>query len=646
MTKGLLPTALLAILMIALPALAAAQGRTPELVDGKTTVFQRILTKPGARLTEGPGGAEIRRMVPFQPYYIYGREGDSIEVGRSRRQGPEGWVSEDRTIRWDQNLVVAFASLAGRERQFMFESRDALMDIVNHESPIGMARQLRQQVEETGAGDGVVTIEPSETVDITRNFYLLPILDYSVEEHPMTFSQMNTLKIASLPLRDEEPEEPGEEEPPTVGLVFVIDTTRSMQPYIDETRSAVRSIISRIQSAGIASRIRFGIVGFRDSPEAALAADPTRDIEYRTNTYLDLTPDQNPGNVLSAFFRVSEADDSTVHFHEDSVAGVMQALEMPGWENAGPDGEPLQQRWVIVITDASPKPASDPNAAYRMDTEAVRIEAEERNIGLVAMHIKTPDGRPNHRAAQASYTALTQRSTTDPAYYPIDVVDANADIRAVFGTVVEEVSSFITEEVRITTAELQERQRDGGLNALEEASLAMRLAWLGRQRNTGAPDVIEAWTLDYTLEDPTIPSLDVRLLVTKNQLATMSDVLQEVVDLGESGGGDQGNFFRSLRGAFARLSQDPDNLVNEDFETLDQAIGEFLEDLPYQSPLLGITQEQWNRMGSRRRTILDRVRSRLQLYTHFHNNPAVWTALFDGQENGEHVFAMPFEALP
>lgn len=635
-----LPVLLAIGIGVAVPLPAMAQGRAPMLVDGKTTIFQRVLAKPGARLHASAGGAETGALIPFQPVFVYGRDGDWIEVGKSRRAGPDGWVKADRALQWDQNLVVSFASLAGRERQFMFESREALMEIVNHESPIGMARQLRQQFDAEGAADTVVTIEPAETVDITRNFYLLPILEWQIEEHPMTFSEMNTLKIASLPLREPDATEPQDEEPPSVGVVIVMDTTRSMQPYIDETRRAVNKIVREISTSEHGRNVRFGLIGFRDNPEVA------EGIEYRTKVFLDLTANQNPVDVLNGFRQIQEAQASTRHFHEDAVAGMMEAINLASWDTAAPDGGPIQQRWVIVVSDASPKPSSDPNAQYRMDTEAVRLEAEQKGISFAAMHIKTPDGRPNHRAAQASYSALTRRATADPAYFPVDIVDADADVGANFGAVVEQISGFIVNEVNTTTAELQARQRETGLDALEEASLAMRLAWLGRERGTGAPEVIEAWTLDYTLEDPTIPSLDVRLLVTKNQLDTMAQVLEQVIALGEAGGGDQGNFFASLRGAFARLSQDPDNLVNEDFETLDQAIGEFLADLPYQSPILGITQEQWNRMGSRRRTIIDRVRGRLQLYTHFHNNPAIWTELYDGQPDGEKVFAMPFEALP
>lgn len=631
----------LCLMLLAGGSVAMADG--PLKVDGKATVFQRVLTRPDTKLFEQPGEREIRGVVPFQPHYVYKREGtDWVQIGRRQRGGPEGWVRTDKTIDWRQNLVVSFAGLAGRQRQLMFESQEALSQVISHESSIGTARRLREQYEESGTADKVVTIEPSETIDITENFYLLPILDYTEAEHPMTFNLIKLLKIASLPLRNDTLEEV-DETPPPVGLVFVIDTTKSMEPYIDATRNAVRDIVQRISDSEIGKNVRFGVVGFRDSPDAAKAVNPERDLEYRSKVFLELTEDQQPEQVLAGFDEVMEARDSTVNYHEDTVAGIMDAIEMPGWKTAGPDGTPLRQRWIVVISDASPKPPADPHAEYGLSWEDVRGIAEENSIRLVAMHLKTPDGRPNHRAAAAAYRELTISDSEGPRYHPIGI-DTVDDIADAFRPKVDEIASFVVSQYQETLQELLERREQQGLDPLEEASLAMRLEWLGRDRNTNAPDVIEAWALDYSMESPDVPSLDVRLLVTKNQIANMAQVLEEILIAGEQEG--QQDFFQTLRGAFARLSQNPDILVNEDFETLDQAIGEFLQDLPYSSPILQITEERWNTMGSARRTTMDRVRSKLELYRHIHNDDSFWTELYPGQEDGEKVYAMPFEALP
>lgn len=633
-----------ALLAAALPA--AANERRPLLVEGKTTVFQRVLAKPEARLHETPEGTPTGGIRALQPLYVYARKENWVEVGRSRATGPEGWLPTERTVPWKQNIVVSFANPANRERQLIFESRDALLEVVRSESAIDVARERRGDAL-AGSADGVVSIEPAEHVDITENFYLFPILDWSIEEHPMTFELMRVLEVASLPLDEEAPLETPEMAP-TVGLVFAIDTTRSMQPYIEMTRQAVANVVERISGSEIGEHVRFGAVGFRDSVQAARAADPARDLEYRTRLFLPLESSQPPETVLARFGEIREARDSTVGFHEDSLAGVVEGLNFEGWETAGGDGKPIRMRYVVVISDASPKPPGDPNALYDYDPEAVRQIALSKGVTLVAIHLKTSEGVANHAVAEQMYRDLTlTQSHTQSAYYDVDL--SGGDTITAFRRWVDYIVEFVSSDYERRISDLQDEREEEGLDPLEEASLAMRLAWLGRDRNAGVPEIIEGWAIDRALENPLIPALDVRLLVTKNQLSTMTDVLREILAIGSQTQGEmrEGEFFELLRGALARIAQDPDHLVATDVETLDEAIGEFLGELPYQSPILeNVTADKWATMGSQRRAILDRVEARLMLYEHYHDEPDNWTALYEGAPPGEHVFAMPFEALP
>ena len=640
-------SALVVALAIAVAPPAVSQERPPLLVEGKTTVFQRVLAKPEARLHAEPGGTASGALRTLQPLYVYERRDDWIEVGRGRATGAEGWLPVERTVPWTQNIVVSFANPANRERQLIFESEDALMEVLYHESSIGTAEQLRRDAIAGGA-DGVVSIEPEEHVDITENFYLFPILDWRIEEHPMTFELMRVVEVASLPLEESAPLDTPET-PPTAGLVFAIDTTRSMQPYIEATRQAVADIVAHIGGSEIGEHVRFGAVGFRDSPDAARSVDPARDLEYRTRVFLPLERNQRPETVLARFGDIREARDSTVGFHEDSLAAVVEGIGFDGWETSGAEGEPIRMRYLVVVSDASPKPPRDPNALYNYDAEAVRQIALSKGVTLVAIHLKTPDGRPNHAVAEQIYRDLTRtQSGAQSAYYEVDL-GGGADPSAVFRPVVDRIVEFVSSEYERRASDLQETRELEELDPLEEASLAMRLAWLGRDRSTGVPEIIEGWAIDRALENPLVPALDVRLLVTKNQLSTMADVLREILAIGQQTQGEmrEGEFFELLRGALARIAQDPNSLVTTDIETLDEAIGEFLGELPYQSPILAnVTADKWATMGSQRRAILDRVEARLMLYEHFHDDPDNWTALYDGAPEGEHVFAMPFEALP
>ena len=630
-----------------------AADQKPLPVPGKTTVYQRVLAKRDTILHASPGGASRDTVRPFQPLYVFARQGDWLQIGLSPTSRPDGWISKDRAIEWHQNIIVSFSTSAGRKRQLMFGTNEDLMAVLRHESPIARARELRRLAvtQGPGAAPGVVAVEPEETVPIEQNFYMFPILDWHDEDHPMSGDLMKVLKVASLPLEDEQRQE-APEEPATVGVVFVIDTSRSMQPYIDATRRAVSSIVERIQRSTVGQYVRFGAIGFRDSVEAALNANPPREIEYRTKVFLRLSSSQTGAQINGAFATIKEATASTVGYHEDAVSGVLEAIHMPEWETAGKDGGPIQQRYIVVISDASPKPQHDPSLPENirhLGPQEVWQQANNKRITLASIHILTPDGRPNIPMARAAYQSMTPATEGgQQLYFSVDLTRVNTSERD-FDPVIGTFSDFIVTEHSRSVEQLRNTQRERQLTALEEASLAMRLRWLGERRNASAPELIEAYTLDVAIENPLVPALDVRLLVTKNQLSTMRDVLAEVVRVGEQTQGElrENEFFERLRGALAQMAQNPGSLVNTRFETLGQAVGEFLDGLPYRSQILDtITPEQWMNLGPRRREVLDRIAAKQQQYEHFAANDRLWTKLYPEAPDGERVYAMPLSSLP
>jgi serine/threonine-protein kinase PpkA len=80
----------LGLLLVLLAPQAQAQGR-PLLVEGKTTLYQRVLSRPGASLHESPGGGALEEAVrPFDIFYVFAREGDWVEVAHAAEGPPQG----------------------------------------------------------------------------------------------------------------------------------------------------------------------------------------------------------------------------------------------------------------------------------------------------------------------------------------------------------------------------------------------------------------------------------------------------------------------------------------------------------------------------------------------------------------------------
>ena len=184
------------------------------------------------------GTQEVEKPPPFTVYYVYARQARGgrgwLEVGANAQGEAKGWIAAETAVDWKQALVLTFANPTGRLPTLFFDTKENLASLVENEALPTLAPQY---VERTRAGSppdgaGIVSIEPAEWIDFGQSFYLLPILDVEVFLSS-AMRKVKLVEIASIPLQEEAPQE---EQPFSAGIVFVIDTTTSMDPYIDRTR--------------------------------------------------------------------------------------------------------------------------------------------------------------------------------------------------------------------------------------------------------------------------------------------------------------------------------------------------------------------------------------------------------------------------
>ena len=117
---------------------AIAQTRTPLLIGGKSTLYQRVLTRPGVRLADTPGGAG--RVLPaMSVLYVFDRKDGVLEVGARADAAPQGFLAESETIAWQHTLVMAFANPAGRGRVLFFKDRESLLAGLDAGPPAAVA---------------------------------------------------------------------------------------------------------------------------------------------------------------------------------------------------------------------------------------------------------------------------------------------------------------------------------------------------------------------------------------------------------------------------------------------------------------------------------------------------------------------------
>lgn len=626
-----------ALLLVNFPAPAVAQDR-PLLVEGRQTVYQRVLTRPGAALHPAPGATRTGEYPAFQPLYVFDRQDAWVQVGPSISAPPEAWVPTTDVVDWRQNIVGAFTNAAGRERSILFQTEERLRWLMEHEDFREMQSQMLAEADGNllSPDRQVVAVEPAEYVDIEERLYLMPILDFVEDFHPLNFEPNLLLEVAVVPLQETANTTfPSANGAFDTGIVFVFDTTQSMDPFIASTQEAIEQIVRRIQGTEIGDRTNFGVVAFRDNIEAAPG------LEYRTRVLLPLERrgDQTP--VIATIRAATQvAQVNSPGFNEDSLAGVEDAIDLTDWSAGGTDA--FDGRFLVLVTDAGPKAPDDPNARSQIGVEELAAEAARQGITLMTLHLQTQaGGEAQHEYARDQYQRLTRRGDNS-FYYPIP--DGSPEV---LQAEVTRLVTAITDVVRRAEGEEAELSEDETGTELLELGLALQLAYLGDLQGTQAPSVFSGWVSEKAVEDPRRLAVSPRLLVTRNEMATMYDLLGEVLDLWTQGESDEDSqrFFSQVRDVVGRMAQNPDRLLNTEATTLGGAL-EFLEDLPYESQIMAMTPQRWAESAMTRSTIIGSIRQKRALYGRWLRDPTVWTPLYEGAPDGEHVFALPFDTLP
>jgi hypothetical protein len=620
-----------------------AFARDPLLIEGKHALFQRVITRPGAALTPTPDAAGGRPIPGFTVFYVYDRQGGatgSVQVGRGPDGRTDGWLPAGKTIDWDHIMIGAFTNAPGRAPVAFLDGEPALRDMLLSPDPAGASRRALDAAR-AGQPSPVVATEPFDRfVDIDDRFYLLPILHADLLHRP-DGRDLRELEVASVPA-EAAPTRPAPPQPAPMadlrmGLVFVVDTTMSMQPYIDRTREAIRRMVSRVNASPLRDNFRFGIIGFRDSLE------DSPDLEYTTRIFAQPDFSKPADDVLKHLGDINEAKISSAEFDEDPIAGLKAAIDDIDWSAI-----PEHGRYVVLITDAGARLSTDPHSVTHLNIDDIRGQAEAKKIDIFVMHLLTDEGRRlgDHPGAQAEYRALTGGATHPPFYFPIDNGAADA-----FLTQAEALSgALLREAAALTGHAIQGLPPSGSASrpvaqAASFVAEALRLSYLGHAEQTQAPDVVHSWTTDRDLANPDITSLEVRVLLTRNQLSDLSDTLNAILRAGMASQLAPDTFFARLRDTLLTASRTPERIAQA--RALGDMLGEYLDGLPYHSQLMDITQDQWAAMGTVDQfNLLNDITSKLRNYEWYERQSALWHDVAHTGVEGEKMIALRIDELP
>lgn len=662
--KGLFRIGLSAALLFGLCFNALASNK-PLLQAGKKTLYQRVLTTPGCKLTVKPGDQSGAAQEAFSRYYVYQRQQvtgkEWIEVGTDTVGKKIGWLDSACTVEWKMQLSLAFTNPAGRDLALFFKDRVSIEKIADSATPAQTYAPILENMKKTGRDPAVVAREPELFVDLKKNFYLLPILRAEEIKSDAGFD-LRVLEVASVSKQD--PNANPATSPQVVqnsikafnaGVVFVLDSTLSMDPYIERTREAVRNVYNRMEKEQLGDKVKFGMVAYRSSIKAVPG------LEYVSKMYVDPTKVKDGADFLAKMKDLKATKVSSAKFDEDPYAGVYDALFNINWNEFG-------ARYIVLVSDAGAIDSNDPLSSTGLNAERLREFAKEKGVAIYVLHLKTAAGAQNHASAKRQYDVLSFNAVANKSlYYPVEAGNLST-----FGQTIDTMGAALVNQIKMaSTGEVVAGSAASATgnpppppaapaaapNATaaqiaRDAELmgrAMQLAYLGDVTNAKAPPFFRAWISDRDLVQQNLPTTEVRVLLTKAQLSDLSSVVQQIVDAANASLVSPGDMFERLRSVAATMGRDPNDLRQANATKLGEMglLGEYLDGLPYRSDILSLDEEGWKSMSVSAQTqFMMRLNTKLRQYQIYNQDVGSWVSLAKDSPPSEHVYPVLLESLP
>ena len=678
-------------------ASASAEGsREPLLMEGKTTLYQRVLTTPSCKLHAKADASDAgKEIAPLSQYYVYSDTGATVEVGADTTGKIAGFLDKSCTVPWKMQLALHFTNSANRNRALIFEQEAGLDNIIDSDDGAQQYKKLYETASKDGQAEGVISIEPDKYVDPSKNFYLLPILN-SVESIYPDGNFVYKHEIASVTAKDSmsstdtaakakggdaaangasaqattkasasaAKDGSNSDDPYVVAfksaIVFVIDSSISMRPYIERTKQAINSIYKSIESNNLNDSVHFGIVSFRADTKS------TPGLEYTTKMYL------KPGEAVDAktfnekVATLDQAKVSSTQFDEDAYAGINMALQDINWNNYG-------GRYIVLITDAGAIDAGDKQSSTGMDANSLRLEAQHYGAAVYTMHLLTKSGAKNHKKAKDQYEILSfNQILNKPLYYPVNAGDVKA-----FGSMVDTLSSSLTAQVkRAVMGQMSagsslaasdklkaeaDKHKDANdlakkptndqekalVNDSDKLGLAMQLAYFGRVTGAKRPDFLHGWMYDRDVENHNTAVCTPVVLVNRNQLSDLYTLVNGVLESGIAGQLSSDDMFSQLKALAAQMGRDPNQLSKSKSIGEMGIMGELLDDLPYKSMIANLSPEDWYNLGSQEQErIVRALENSLNYIQHCSGDNDRFIKLNVDADTSDEVYPIPLDALP
>jgi hypothetical protein len=576
-----------------------------------------------------------------------------FRVGSGLSQ-PDGYVRAEDVVIWKQALALAYTNpgVSQRKPVLMFESRDALNEtLVAIESGDTTADQIYEEVAlgPPNVPDGIVSRENSSWVNIDDTFYLLPILNYDKEfayfwpdgdllgvQLAALTNQGRSDQVAACDLQDAgandclKAQAGGGLTKAALDVKFVIDTTLSMQPYIDAVRNAIRTASQQFEERlPNEDALKFGVVGYRDAVESSPG------LEYVAKNF---TPELLDGQAFRDLLDsgvVAASLEGSGDLAEEVFAGLQEAITSP-WS-------PDTPRAIILIGDAASHPIGHEKNTTGLSEIAVRELADQENVAIAAIYIGDPNSQDGLEARPQFEAMAAGDGETNIAFSTVDSGAAES-LEASLRDVIERIVEFLGEgrADSIAGEGVPEDNTVGG--AIAGAVRAAFVDYIGDE--AVVPSNIVAWALDRDPTNYDNKAFDVKVMVTRGDLQQLMDLLDGLLTKFQEGQTTSVDFLAGAQAAGAATSFD---LQIADTDKIQESglVPTWIKSLPYKSDILALSVEEFRQAPPDERTRIEqKLTSLIEFYDGQLNNVDVWVDLNRQASPEDRVYMLDLSNLP
>ncbi|ANU38496.1 DUF1318 domain-containing protein [Vibrio scophthalmi] len=628
--------------------------REIRLKDGTTTFWNgigehpddsnisRVLTKQFAKLYVTPTeSAEIVRdnLPLYEAFGVVAKEKDSsgtlwyqvtedyVPKQKPSNWDPEviGWISEKDAISWKRALVMRFTNSLSRAPSVFFKTAEDAVALMKADKMV-RKQELDQLYSDFESGtvdrtSGALAIEPVVGQG-QEQIVMYPLLDFyepTSGELYMDGQFARLLEVAAQTRNGENNQGVNGNLP--IDIVFVMDLTSSMQPYLEQLMVVIKQFA--MDSDG--RDIRFGFVGYKD-----------KDKKFAFTVKQFTSNVMKPRDFVKVLSKVKarETPVKTDDIPEAVMSGVNLALDSQQWRDNS-------AKVIILVGDA-------PGREDVFPVKELRDKSYVRNIPIFSLFIDRSKGAPKYaKLGKKQYEDLS--STYEGAYGTSREIP---HLTVINGGSPDDFAQTVAsglKEARDTFDSIASQHVQ--LGEMEEGSVAELLFQQADLllADTSMPDnAVVGWVSDKVMTSSGREALAPMILLNEAELDELEQRVRELKDIGELAlRGDSGttlDFFDLVSDNTRFTIVDPSAVNFRD--AFSAPLG--INSLPYDSDIMATTREEFHSMD-RVQSFVRAMNNKLRHYEDLkrqQGNPDVWKKLSTGTSERDRVVGVELNQLP